>query len=101
MRNATACCTAIWADGATSPPDAALRVEVLLPGCLVLAVALVVALSAMLAFGARAEHNCMMVWRLRRLTCHRHVVFLPPLESEVEASSNMYWFYRDLQQALH
>ena len=82
MRNVTACRTAVWAGGATSPPDAALRVEVLLPGCLVLAVALVVALSAMLASGARAEDNRMMVWRLRTLSCHRHVVFLPLLENE-------------------
>jgi hypothetical protein len=82
MRNVTACRTAVWAGGATSPPDVALRVEVLLPGCLVLAVALVVALSAMLASGARAEDNRMMVWRLRKLACHRHVVFLPLLENE-------------------
>jgi hypothetical protein len=91
----------VWAGGAASPPNVTLWEEVLLPGCVVLAVALVVALSAMLAFGAIAEYNRMMMWRLRKLACHRHVVFLPLLENEVEASSNMYWFYRDLQQALH
>jgi hypothetical protein len=61
MRNVTACCTAIWAGGATSPPDLPLRVEALLHGCFAYAVALVVALSAMLAFGARAEDNHMIV----------------------------------------
>ena len=81
-RYVTACHTAEPSWGATSPPNVALRVEVLLPGCLVLAVALVVALSAMLASGARVEDNRMMVWRLRKLACHRHVVFLPLLENE-------------------
>ncbi len=85
MRTVTACRTAVWAGGATLPPDAALRMEALLPGCFALAVALVVALSAMLALGARAEDNQMMLWRLRKLACHRHVVFLPLLENEVVA----------------
>ena len=84
MKNVTACRTAVWAGGATSPPDVELRVEALLPGCFAFAVELVVALSAMLSLGVRAEDNRMMLWRLRKLTCHRHVVFLPLLENEVE-----------------
>jgi hypothetical protein len=31
------------------------------------------------------EDNRMLLWRLRKLACHRHVVFLPLLENEVEA----------------
>jgi hypothetical protein len=57
MRNATACRIAAWAGGATSPPDVALQVEALLPGCFALAVALVVALSAMLAFCGGQSFN--------------------------------------------
>jgi hypothetical protein len=60
-------------------------VEALLPGCFAFAAGLVVALSAMLALGARAEDNHMMLWRLRKLACHHHVVFLPLLENEVVA----------------
>ncbi len=85
MRNATACCTSVWAGGATSPPNVELRVEALLPGCFAFAVALVVALSAMLTLGARTEDNRMMLWWLCKPACHRHVVFLPLLENEVEA----------------
>jgi hypothetical protein len=91
MRNVTACRTAVWTGRATSPPDVALWVEVLLPEYFTFAVALVVAVSVMVAFGARAEDNRMMFWRLRKLACHRHVVFLPLLENKVEASSNMCW----------
>lgn len=64
-------------------------------------VVLVVALSAMLELGARAEDNGVVLWQLRKLACHHHVAFLPLLENVVEVGSNVYWFYRDLQQALH
>jgi hypothetical protein len=46
----TAYGTSVWAGGATSPPYVELRVEDLLPGCFTFAVALVKALSAMLAW---------------------------------------------------
>jgi hypothetical protein len=87
MRNATTCCTVVWASKATSPPDVELQVEALLLGCFVIAVAvaLVVALSAMLALGARVEDNDMMLWWLCKLACHRHVAFLLLLEKQVEA----------------
>ena len=82
MRIATACRTAVWAGGATSPPDVELRVEALLTGCFAFAFALVVALSATLALRATVEDNRRMLWRLRKLACHRHVVFLSLLENE-------------------
>jgi hypothetical protein len=94
-RNATAYRTREHKCGATSPLYVKLRVEAVLPGCFAFAaVALVVALSAMLALGARAKDNRMRLWRLRKLPCHRLVVFLLLLENEVAEHHLWYWFYR-------